>query len=635
MTLLDNRFELRHQLGAGGMAEVYLARDHKLDRDVAIKLLNAASSRNPGLSERFRKECKALAKLTHRNIVSLYDSGETDDGRFYLVMEHLRGETLGDLFHRLHQQGRLLPWRRLAGMVRQTCLALHAAHARQIVHRDVKPSNIFIEEGPPDEDWIKVLDFGIAKFTSGHDSEAASRNLQLTATGHLVGTVHYMAPESIEPDYFGPVDGRADIYGLGVILYQGVSGTLPHEGRPRAIVFSKTAFDEPPPLRERAQHVSEAVEALVMRAIARLPEKRFTTITELVDALDAITDTSMDRPARMHRLAGHDSETNAPVVEDSPQEAPVPSLVEKSLTDLTTIGGAKNQILESQPPQTPPQSAAAPAHSSAEASQGAPLDSPAAAGATEPLPESALDAVEAPPETPNESTGRVVVGAESGQNQPPPQHTTSEPSPRRRRSTAWLLVHALIIWFILILAWRFLRSPTNPAAVAENEIKTVLPVPPEPAPAVSSTGRETEGQVAEIGETTSEDLATGTEGDETGQHSTGEGSTGTSDHQEQRKKPVKTKPAQTTTRELAKLLAGFQSTVENCAEGQVMDGVKYALSVSVEVIPPQRELRITKSTDNHRPFPPKVKTCILSNLQALRVGPDPTPASASREFVVN
>ncbi|MCY1013039.1 serine/threonine-protein kinase [Nannocystis pusilla] len=161
MTVLGNRFRLLHRLGAGGMAEVYCARDRRLGREVAIKLLNAACSRDPGIIERFRQESSALARLSHPNIVTLLDTGETDDGRFYLVMERLRGEALSELFRRLRGRGEVVSWRRLVGMVRQVCMALQAAHSQQIVHRDIKPSNLFrLEHSLEGEDMIKFSTSG-------------------------------------------------------------------------------------------------------------------------------------------------------------------------------------------------------------------------------------------------------------------------------------------------------------------------------------------------------------------------------------------------------------------------------------------------------------------------------------------
>ena len=291
MTLLGNRFELLDRLGYGGMAEVFRARDRRLGRDVAIKLLNAKCSSDPGIIERFRQESSALAQLSHPNIVTLLDTGETDDGRFYLVMERLRGEGLNVVFRRLREQGERMPWRRLVGMVRQVCLALHAAHLRQIVHRDIKPSNLYrLDDSPDGEDLIKILDFGIAKFVAGAGFEDDAERVALTHSGLFVGTAHYAAPEAIEPTMYGPVDGRADVFALGVLLYQGISGAVPHDGLPQSAILSKTALDDPPPLRERVPHVAPAVETVVMRAIARRPKDRFASVRELADALAAVVE---------------------------------------------------------------------------------------------------------------------------------------------------------------------------------------------------------------------------------------------------------------------------------------------------------------------------------------------------------
>lgn len=288
--ILGDRFQLLECLGKGGMAEVYRARDRRLGRDVAIKLLNAACSRDPGLIERFRKESNALAQLSHPRIVTLLDTGETYDGRFFLVMERLQGEGLDAVFHGLRCRGEVMPWSRLAGIVRQVCSALQAAHARHIIHRDIKPSNLFrLEESPEGEDFVKILDFGIAKILASVESGLPDDKVHLTASGMFVGTPHYAAPEAIEPNMYGCIGPQVDVYALGIILYQGVVGTLPYDGEPRSKILYKTVFEEPPPLCERANRpVPPSIEALVMRALARDPAQRFTSVRELSEALAAV-----------------------------------------------------------------------------------------------------------------------------------------------------------------------------------------------------------------------------------------------------------------------------------------------------------------------------------------------------------
>lgn len=198
--------------------------DHRLAREVAIKPLSTNCSQDSGCFERFRQESHALAQLNHPNIVTLFDSGETADGRFYLVMERLQGQPFDATLRALRTQGKVLGWRRLVAILRPVCAALQAAHGRQIVHRDIKPSNLFLhrpgggDEG--DDDFVKILDFGIVKMLSGAERRPGANVHTLTSNGLFVGTPHYAAPEVVEPHFFGPVGVGADVYALGVIMYQ-------------------------------------------------------------------------------------------------------------------------------------------------------------------------------------------------------------------------------------------------------------------------------------------------------------------------------------------------------------------------------------------------------------------------------
>ncbi len=292
-TLLDSRYELGQRIGRGGMAEVFHAWDRRLSREVAVKLLNPECSRDAGMLERFRQESHALAQLNHPNIVTLFDTGETADGRFYLVMERLQGQPFDGLLRELRERGDVLDWRKLVAFLRPVCAALQAAHGRQIVHRDIKPSNLFLHRPAGDEagaGFIKILDFGIAKMLAGAERRPGADIHTLTSSGLFIGTPHYSSPEAIEPQIFGPVGVGADIYALGVVMYHCLAGVLPFEGEPRASVIYKTAFEDPPPLRKRApeRSIAPAVEAVVLRALARRPEDRFLSVRTLLEAINSI-----------------------------------------------------------------------------------------------------------------------------------------------------------------------------------------------------------------------------------------------------------------------------------------------------------------------------------------------------------
>lgn len=290
--VLDARYELFERLGRGGMAEVIRGWDRRLRRDVAIKFLAPRYSQDAGVADRFRQEIATLAQLDHPNVVTIFDTGETDDGRLYLVMERLQGETLDQTLRALRGRGEAMGWRRLAAIGRQICGALHSAHSRQIVHRDIKPSNIFRlrVDGDLDRDFVKLLDFGIAKVVAGSmEADEEEGRPPVTAMGAFVGTPHYAAPELIAPERHGSPDLRADIFSLGVLLYECAAGVLPYEGIPKVAVLSRTALETLPSPRERApeREIPRELEAIIVRATALSPGDRHASALELSEALAA------------------------------------------------------------------------------------------------------------------------------------------------------------------------------------------------------------------------------------------------------------------------------------------------------------------------------------------------------------
>jgi len=275
---LAGRYELGELLGRGGMGEVRAATDHRLGRPVAVKLLRADLAGDAEVRARFEAEGRAAARLSHPNVVAVYDTGE-DDGQPFIVMERLPGETLADEIAKAPlSAGRS---RRVGA---QVLAALQVAHDAGIVHRDVKPGNVLFAE---DGIW-KVGDFGIAKST-----EAVA---DLTATGGLVGTPAYLAPERLDGQ---PATPASDLYSIGVVLYEALAGRRPFEADVPVAMARMIRDDEPPPLRERCPDLERGLADVVERAMSKDPARRFATAAEMRTALaGAAPATLPSAPAR-------------------------------------------------------------------------------------------------------------------------------------------------------------------------------------------------------------------------------------------------------------------------------------------------------------------------------------------------
>ena len=265
--LLAGRYELKDLAGTGGMSSVYRARDSVLERTVAIKILHEHFSDDPEYVERFRREARALAQLNHPNIVTVIDRGEFE-GRQFIVFEHVDGETLKSLVDR---EGPL-PVDRALALVHQVARGLAFAHEHGVVHRDVKPQNVLL-----DEDGVaKVTDFGIARSIDPSD--------ELTETGALLGTSEYIAPEQASGQR---VDERSDQYSLATVLYELLTGEPPYTGESFMAVALKHVREPVPSVRDRRPDVSPRLDAIVARAMAKRPEDRFPSTDALMAALEA------------------------------------------------------------------------------------------------------------------------------------------------------------------------------------------------------------------------------------------------------------------------------------------------------------------------------------------------------------
>ncbi|MGH2887386.1 MAG: protein kinase domain-containing protein, partial [Solirubrobacteraceae bacterium] len=266
-TTLNGRYRLEARIGSGGMSTVYRATDETLQRQVAIKLMNREIATDSDQLERFRREGRAVAQLSHPHIVGVIDYGE-DDNRPYIVFEYVEGETLKE---RIRRTGRL-PTTEAVAYAIEIARALVAAHARHIVHRDVKPQNVLIDE----EGSAKVTDFGIARTL---DEEG------LTADGRVLGTTDYVSPEQA---LGRPVTGQSDLYSLGIVLYEMLTGEVPFRGENQVAVAMKHVREELPDVQAKRPEVSSALAAIVDTATAKRVEDRYADDAELIADLEDI-----------------------------------------------------------------------------------------------------------------------------------------------------------------------------------------------------------------------------------------------------------------------------------------------------------------------------------------------------------
>ncbi len=307
------RYHILEQIGEGGMATVYKAYDTRLERDVAIKILRTdqfAPAVLERILKRFEREAKALAKLSHPNIVKVHDYGE-HEGAPYLVLEFLPGGTLKQ------KLGQHIPWREAVRLILPVAHALEYAHDNGVIHRDIKPSNILLtHKGSP-----LLSDFGIAKLLENEDTQT------LTASGVGIGTPEYMAPEQ---GVGQESDGRADIYSLGIVLYELITGRKPFEGNtPMAIILKQMSEPLPKPTRY-VKDLPRAVESLLSKALAKQPENRFADMSVFVSTLEELLASSSQPEVRsiLHR----NKDTLATIVQDSqnhPRSEELPVLAKK------------------------------------------------------------------------------------------------------------------------------------------------------------------------------------------------------------------------------------------------------------------------------------------------------------------
>jgi len=264
-TVIDGRYRIERRIGSGGMADVYLAGDLQLDREVAVKILHRRFAQDPEFVERFRREASNAAGLQHQHIVSVYDRGEWD-GTYYIAMEYLQGRSLKQI---IQDYGPLDP-ALAADLAAQILRAERFAHRRGVVHRDIKPHNVIVD----DDGLATVTDFGIARAGAS----------DMTQTGSIMGTAQYLSPEQAQGHEVGP---QSDLYSTGVVLYEMATGRLPFDGESAVAIAMKQVGEQPPAPRSVNPAIPPALEAVILKSLEKDPARRFADADEFIAALDA------------------------------------------------------------------------------------------------------------------------------------------------------------------------------------------------------------------------------------------------------------------------------------------------------------------------------------------------------------
>jgi eukaryotic-like serine/threonine-protein kinase len=280
---LVGRYAIVKKLGEGGMGSVYLATHVVLEKQVALKVLHGEYARKADLVERFMQEAKAASRIRHENVIDISDFGITEEGLVFFAMELLKGHDLHEVVARARLDGEVLPWDRSRHIFLQICSALAAAHAHGIVHRDLKPENVYLIEFLGRADFVKLLDFGIAKL-----AEADGGERKLTRTGMLFGTPEYMSPEQARGD---KVDHRVDIYAMACILFQLITGRVPFEAENFMGVLSLHLTEPPPEIAPATLERCGApagLAAIVAKGLRKAREERWQTIEEMAAAIRAV-----------------------------------------------------------------------------------------------------------------------------------------------------------------------------------------------------------------------------------------------------------------------------------------------------------------------------------------------------------
>lgn len=272
--VVDGKYRIKAKIGEGGMGAVYEARHVMMDNPLAVKVLHATLVADKTAVARFQREAQAAARIKHPNAVTVTDFGITDDNVIYIVMELFKGQSLREILEKEKRLG----LDRTVMIAKQVCAALDAAHRSSVIHRDVKPDNIVVEERPGQGEVVKVLDFGIAKL-----KDAPNTGGNLTRQGVIIGSPHYLSPEQCQS---AELDARSDVYSFGVVLYEMLTGQVPFTANTPVAVALKHANEMPRSMRVDHPEIPEIIDKVVLRALSKEPERRQQSAVQLAEELE-------------------------------------------------------------------------------------------------------------------------------------------------------------------------------------------------------------------------------------------------------------------------------------------------------------------------------------------------------------
>jgi serine/threonine-protein kinase len=281
---LNNRFKIESKIGEGGFGAVYRGVQLATGRKVALKLLHPEMTKDENLVARFRREGMVLCNLRDAHTITTYDFDQTPDGTLYIAMELLEGKSLHQIFH----EQAPLEWKRMFKILAEMCSSLAEAHAQGIVHRDLKPENVYLESRPGNPEFVKILDFGIAKVMRGDSIDPASP--QLTATGQTLGTLEYMSPEQLMGK---PLDGRSDVYALGVVAYEMITGRLPFPDAkgPAGLITAQLKQTPMPPSQANPKSgLPQTADRVILKCLEKDKNNRYPDVTALATGISEVLD---------------------------------------------------------------------------------------------------------------------------------------------------------------------------------------------------------------------------------------------------------------------------------------------------------------------------------------------------------